>query len=162
MKLENLKKFKLLLLRESELVEKGAVFNSLNSRQSDYRTEVKEIEKTLDTMSYSLKKKVFLQADKTFLMSFSEKVRREAEEILREVRREDVQSFEENESSKEEETIDNYDNEGSEDEEEEKGQANQSVSNNNPNECRSLKFIDEDAEPNLSNLAESSRPAIAS
>ena len=156
MKLENLKKFKLLLLRESELVEKGAVFNSLNSRQSDYRTEVKEIEKTLDTMSYSLKKKVFLQADKTFLMSFSEKVRREAEEILREVRREDVQSFEENESSKEEETIDNYDNEGSEDEEEEKGQANQSVSNNNPNECRSLKFIDEDAEPNLSNLAESS------
>ena len=158
LRLENLKKFKLLLLRETDLIEKNPNFTNI----SNEKKEIQAIEKILDNMSYSLKKKVFLQADKSFLRSCNEKIQREAEEILKEIHKEEVQSFEENESSKDEETLDNFENEYSEDEEEEKNQNNHSLSNNNNNdnnECRSLKFIDEDNvnnQENLSNLAESS------
>ena len=155
--IENLKKFKLLLQRESALIKETPF---LLIGKEDPKKEMLNLEKIIENMPYSIKKKVFLQADKNFLANFSEKIRKEAEEILREIHRESAQSFEENLSSKEDETWDNYEGECSEDEEEEKIQMTHSI-----NECRSLKFIDEDQnnmvsqqenQDNLSNLAESS------
>ena len=163
--LENMKKFKLMLIREAGLVRGTPMGLTSKDDPMIEKNEMQNIEKLLESLPYSIKKKVFLQADKVLLEHFNEKIRKEADEILREINRENLQSFEENNSSDDEETWDNYENECSDDEEEEKVQLNHSN-----NECRSMKFIDEgnnlisqqenqenvSNQENLSNLAETS------
>lgn len=156
--IENMKKFKLLIIRETQLLRTKPFIGFKEEIKVKNNMEI--IEKMLDTLPSALKKKVYLQADKSFLQSCNERIRKEAEEIQKEVYRENVESFEENTSSKEEETWENYEHEASEEEEEEKLE---NTSHNSNNECKSMKFIEEDQgndsaeqQENLSNLAESS------